>query len=59
MDLYSPFKRVMKDKFYNATIVADNFHFTRIVMNALDQLRLNLWRNTNGKEKNYFKNIIS
>ena len=57
MDLYSPFKRVIKDKFYNATIVADNFHFTRIVMNALDQLRLNLWRNTNGKEKNYFKNI--
>ena len=58
MTFYSwSFKRVIKDKFYNATIVADNFHFTRIVMNALDQLRLNLWRNTNGKEKNYFKNI--
>jgi transposase len=55
MDLYSPFKRVIKDKFYNATIVADNFHFTRIVMKALDELRLNLWRNTKGKEKIYFK----
>ena len=57
MDLYSPFKRVIKDKFYNATIVADNFHFTRIVMKALDELRLNLWRNTKGKEKTYFKHL--
>lgn len=55
MDLYAPFKRVIKDKFFNASIVADNFHFTRIVMNALDNLRLNLWRNTVGKEKLYFK----
>ena len=57
MDLYSPFKRVVKDKFFKATIVADNFHFTRIVMNALDELRLNLWRNAKGKEKLYFKNL--
>ncbi len=57
MDLYSPFKRVVKDKFFKATIVADNFHFTRIVMNALDELRLNLWRNTKGKEKLYFKHL--
>lgn len=55
MDLYSPFKRVIKDKFYHATIVADNFHFTRTVLNALDELRLNLWRNSKGKEKIYFK----
>ena len=26
-------------------------------MQALDYLRLNLWRNTIGKEKNYFKNL--
>ena len=57
MDLYSPFKRVVKDKFFKATIVADNFHFTRIVMNALDELRLNLWRNAKGKEKLYFKHL--
>ena len=55
MDLYSPFKRVIKDKFYHASIVADTFYFTRIVLNSLDKLRLNLWRNTKGKEKLYFK----
>lgn len=57
MDLYSPFKRIIKDKFYHSTIVADTFHFTKLVMQALDELRLNLWRNTTGKEKKYFKYI--
>lgn len=57
MDLYSPFKRIIKDKFVNAKIVADRFHYTRLVMNALDELRLNLWRRTKGTEKKYFKNI--
>ena len=57
MDLYSPFKRIIKDKFYHAIIVADRFHFSKIVMQGLDELRLNLWRNTKGKEKNYFKNL--
>lgn len=55
MDLYSPFKRIIKDKFYHSTIVADTFHFTKLVMQGLDELRLNLWRNTKGKEKKYFK----
>lgn len=57
MDLYSPFKRIIKDKFYHASIVADNFHFTKLVIQGLDELRLNLWRNTKGKEKRYFKNL--
>ncbi len=57
MDLYSPLKRIIKDKFYHSTIVADTFHFTKLVMQALDELRLNLWRNTTGKEKKYFKYI--
>ena len=57
MDLYSPFKRVVKDKLQHATIIADIFHFTRIAMQPLDELRLNLWRNTKSKEKKYFKNI--
>lgn len=57
MDLYSPFKRIIKDKFYHASIVADTFHFTKLVMQGLDELRLNLWRNTKGKEKKYFKNL--
>ena len=55
MDLYSPFKRIIKDKFYHAKIVADTFHFTKLVMQALDELRINLWRNTKGKEIKYFK----
>lgn len=57
MDLYSPFKRIIKDKFFNAKIVADRFHYTRIVMNSLDELRLNIWRNTKGPEKKYFKHL--
>lgn len=57
MDLYSPFKRIIKDKFYHASIVADTFHFTKLVIQGLDELRLNLWRNTKGKEKRYFKNL--
>lgn len=55
MDLYSPFKRIIKDKFPKAKIVADNFHFTRIAMQPLDDLRLNLWRNAKGNEKKYYK----
>lgn len=57
MDLYSPFKRIIKDKFYHSAIVADTFHFTKLVMQALAELRLNLWRNTKGKEKKYFRNL--
>lgn len=57
MDLYSPFKRIIKDKFYHSTIVADTFHFTKLVMQALDELRLNLWRFAKGCEKKYFKHL--
>lgn len=57
MDLYSPFKRIIKDKFYHSAIVADTFHFNKLVMQALAELRLNLWRNTKGKEKKYFRNL--
>lgn len=55
MDLYNPFKRIIKEKFINAEIVADRFHYTRIVLNALDTRRLNLWRNAKGVERKYFK----
>ena len=57
MDLYAPFKKIVKDKLPHAAIIADIFHFTRIATNPLDELRLNLWRNTKGKEKLYFKYI--
>lgn len=55
MDLYNPFKRIIKDKFPSAIIVADCFHFTRIVSNSLDELRLKIWRDSSGIEKKYFK----
>lgn len=57
MDLYNPFKRVVKDKLPNATIIADRFHYTRIVLQALDELRLNFWRKAQKYEKKYFKHL--
>lgn len=42
MDMCKLFKRIVKDKFLKASIVADCFHFTRSVMNCLDELRLNI-----------------
>lgn len=53
MDLYTPFKRIIKDKFINAKIVSDNFHFTRIAINPLDKLRIARWKLAKGAEKNY------
>ena len=55
MDMCKLFKRIVKDKFPNASIVADCFHFTRSVMNCLDELRLNIWRKAKGKERKYLK----
>lgn len=55
MDLCKSFKRIIKDKFLNATIIADCFHFTRVVMNCLDELRLDIWRKSKGAERKYFK----
>ena len=57
MDLYYPFKHIIEEKFYHATTLADTFHFTKLVMQALDELRLSIWRNTKGAEKKYFKSI--
>lgn len=57
MDLYSPFKNAVKAKLKNATIIADRFHYTRIVSNALDELRLQIWRNLSKDEKKFFKYI--
>lgn len=57
MDLYSPFKNAVKAKLKKAIIVADRFHYTRIVANAMDELRLTIWRNAKGEEKKYLKNL--
>ena len=57
MDLYDTFRNAVKAKLKNAVIVADRFHYTRIVGNALDSLRIDLWRNAKGVEKKYLKNL--
>ena len=57
MDLYDSFRNAIKAKLKNATIVADRFHYTRIVANALDKFRLDLWNNSKGIEKKYFKSL--
>lgn len=55
MYLYDSFRNAVKTKLKNAIIVADRFHYTRIISNALDALRLKIWRNTKGHEKNILK----
>lgn len=57
MDLYSPFKNAVQAKLKNAVIIADRFHYTRIVAQAMDSFRLFLWRHCKGKEKKYLKNL--
>ena len=57
MDLYSPFKKAVQTKLKNDQIVADRFHYTRIVANVMDSLRLEIWRITKGSEKKYLKHL--
>lgn len=57
MDLYSPFKNAVQAKLKKAVIIADRFHYTRIVSQALDSLRLQIWRSYKGDEKKYLKNL--
>ncbi len=55
MDLYEPFRKAVKAKLKKAEIVADKFHYTRIIAKALDELRLEIWRNAKGKDKKFLK----
>lgn len=57
MDLYAPFKNAVQAKLKKAIIVADRFHYTRIIAQAMDSLRLEIWRNSKGNEKKYLKNL--
>lgn len=58
-DLYNSFKNSVNAKLKNSIIIADRFHYTRIVSNALDSLRIKLWQNSKGDEKKFFKNVKS
>lgn len=44
MDLYNSFRNAVKTKLKKAIIIADSFHHTRIVSTALNELRIQLWR---------------
>lgn len=57
MDLYDSFRNAVKAKLKNASIVADRFHYTRIIAKATDDLRIDLWKNAKGPEKKYLKNL--
>ena len=57
MDLYAPFKNAVQAKLKKAIIVADRFHYTRIIAQAMDSLRLEIWRNSKVNEKKYLKNL--
>lgn len=52
MELYYSFRNAIKTKLKKATIITDRFYYTRIVFNALDELRLQLWRDAKVLEKN-------
>lgn len=57
MDLYDTFRNAIKAKFKNATIIADRFHYTRIVAKAMDELRREIWRKSSGDQKKYCKHL--
>lgn len=52
MDLYDSFRNAVKAKLKRVTIIADRFHYTRIVSRAFDELRIQLWRDAKGLNKN-------
>ena len=57
MNLYGTYRNAVKVKLKKATIVANRFHYTRIVANSLDSFRLELLINATKIEKNYLKNL--
>jgi transposase len=44
IDMSMQFKRLFKLQFKNAAISVDNFHVTKLVVTAVDKIRLELWR---------------
>lgn len=63
IDLYVPYKEVIKICFPKAIIVADPFHYTRHVVDALDEVRKRLMHQYEGNKKSneyyMFKNRLN
>jgi transposase len=55
MDLSLFFKKVLQDIFPKATIIADKFHYTRLMHWALDNVRKNVQYNLPKEMRIYFK----
>ena len=53
------FKNIIQDTFPNAKIVADTFHFTRLMHWALDNVRKNIQKNLPKDMRLYFKHSKS
>ena len=63
IDLYVPYKEVIKVCFPKAIIVADPFHYTNHVIEALDKVRMRLVHESETNKKTYeyymFKNRVN
>ena len=63
IDLYVPYKEVIKVCFPKAIIVADPFHYTNHVIDALDEVRMRLVHESEENKKSYeyymFKNRVN
>lgn len=55
MDLWQPYKDVAKTYFPNAKIVADRFHYTRYIVQAVDKIRKQVQAKLTPEERRYFK----
>ena len=55
MDLWQPYKDLAKTYFPNAKIVADRFHYTRYIVQAVDTIRKKVQNTLAPEERKYFK----
>lgn len=55
MDLWQPYKDLAKNYFPNAKIVADRFHYTRYIVQAVDTVRRKVQSKLTPEERKYFK----
>ena len=55
IDLWKAYKDLAKTYFQNAKVVADKFHFTRYVTEAVDTVRKQVQERLNRSERKYFK----
>ena len=55
MDLWQPYKDLAKTYFPNAKIVADRFHYSRYIVQAVDSVRKHVQSKLTPEQRKYFK----